>query len=44
MNLADASKHIGTKIDGILGEDLLRTFRAVRIDYKARVIEFEELT
>ena len=32
----------GIPADGILGEDWLRSFRAVRIDYKANVIEFEK--
>ena len=32
----------GIPADGLLGEDWLRSFRAVRIDYKANVIEFEK--
>ena len=32
----------GIPADGILGEDWLRSFRVVRIDYKASVIEFEK--
>src|SRR5215467_13653030 len=32
----------GIPADGILGEDWLRSFRAVRIDYEANVIEFEK--
>jgi len=32
----------GIPADGILGGDWLRSFRAVRIDYKANVIEFEK--
>ena len=32
----------GIPADGILGEDWLRSFRAVRIDYKENVIEFEK--
>ena len=42
MDLSDASKRIGTRIDGFVGQDLLREFSAVRIDYKASVIEFEK--
>lgn len=30
------------QIDGLLGEDFLRYFASVRIDYKASVIEFEK--
>lgn len=41
MNLDNAGKQIGTKIDGILGQDILRTFSAVRIDYRARVVGME---
>ena len=32
----------GIPADGILGEDWLRSFRAVRFDYKANVIELEK--
>jgi len=32
----------GIPADGLLGEDWLRSFRAVRIDYEANVIEFEK--
>lgn len=39
MNLDNAGKQIGAKIDGILGEDVFRTFSAVRIDYRAHVVE-----
>jgi hypothetical protein len=30
------------RIDGILGEDILRTFSAVRIDYKGGFVAFEK--
>ncbi len=43
MNLDELSRIIGIKhIDGLLGEDVLREFRSVRIDYRAHVIELEE--
>ena len=42
MELSDASKRLGTRIDGFIGEDLLEEFSAVRIDYKARLVELEE--
>ena len=29
-------------LDGILGEDLLRSFRSLRIDYKNDIVELEE--
>jgi hypothetical protein len=41
MDLSDVSKRAGTKIDGFLGQDILQTFKSVRIDYKAHVIELE---
>jgi len=30
------------KCDGIIGQDVLRRFKSVRIDYKTRRVEFEE--
>ena len=41
MDLSEASKRLGTRTDGFIGQDVLREFSAVRIDYKASVIEFE---
>jgi Aspartyl protease len=41
MDLGDATRHIGTRIDGLVGQDILRTFSAVRIDYKNQVVELE---
>ena len=42
MDLSDASKRMGTKIDGFIGADLLSTFSAVRIDYKAQTVTLED--
>jgi aspartyl protease len=42
MNLEDLQKILGITFDGLLGEDILREFRSVRIDYHAHVIELEE--
>src|SRR5215467_4689698 len=42
MDLSEASKRLGTKIDGFIGQDLLREFSVVRIDYKAGQLEFEK--
>ena len=42
MDLSDASKRLGTRIDGFVGQDILREFSAVRIDYKAGLVEFEK--
>jgi gag-polyprotein putative aspartyl protease len=42
MNLEDLNKTFGISVDGLLGEDILREFRSVRIDYHAHVIELEE--
>jgi len=40
--MSEASKRIGERVDGFIGQDLLREFSVVRIDYKASVIEFEK--
>jgi hypothetical protein len=43
MNLEELSGILGIQhLDGLLGEDILREFRSVRIDYKSHVIELEE--
>jgi Aspartyl protease len=42
MNLDAISHALGAQFDGLLGQDVLRQFRSVRIDYRARVIELEE--
>lgn len=39
MDLSDASKRVGAQIDGFIGQDILAEFSAVRIDYKAHVLE-----
>jgi hypothetical protein len=42
-NLSQLARTMGAdKCDGIIGQDVLRRFKSVRIDYKARRIEFEE--
>ena len=40
-DLSDISKDAGERVDGFLGEDTLRQFSSVRIDYRARVVELE---
>jgi len=42
MNLNDLAHRLGTPLDGLLGEDILRQFRSVRIDYKAHVVELQQ--
>ena len=42
MDLSDASKRMGTRIDGFIGQDVLQEFSAVRIDYKAHTLELEK--
>jgi len=42
MDLSDAGKRMGTRIDGFIGADLLSSFSAVRIDYKAQTVTLEE--
>jgi len=41
MNLDELQKVLGIHFDGLLGQDILREFRSVRIDYSAHVIELE---
>lgn len=40
VDLNDLNKNVGSKCDGILGQDVLRRFRAITIDYKNKTIEF----
>lgn len=42
MNLGELPQRLGAQFDGLLGEDILREFRSVRINYRARVIELEK--
>lgn len=42
MNLGDLPKNVGAEFDGLLGQDILRQFRSVRINYHAHVIELEK--
>jgi hypothetical protein len=42
MDLSDASKRMGVRVDGFLGQDVLRDFAFVKIDFKANVIEFTQ--
>jgi hypothetical protein len=42
MNLDGLSQIMGIEFDGLLGQDVLRNFRSVRIDYRAHVIELED--
>jgi hypothetical protein len=42
MDLEELQKALGISFDGLLGEDILREFRSVRIDYHAHVIELEQ--
>jgi len=42
MNLDELSDLLKLHLDGLIGQDILRDFRYVRIDYRARVIELEE--
>lgn len=39
-NVDDLSRVIGVHCDGLLGEDVLRHFHSIRIDYKKHVVEF----
>jgi hypothetical protein len=41
MNLDELQRVLGIPFDGLLGQDILREFRSVRIDYNAHVIELK---
>jgi len=41
MNLDELQQVLGIRFDGLLGQDILRDFRSVRIDYNAHVMELE---
>ena len=41
-DLSDVSKSAGTRIDGMIGQDILRTFSALRIDYKAQTVSLAD--
>jgi hypothetical protein len=42
MDLGDVNKRMGTRVDGILGEDILQTFSAVRIDFRTKTVDLEQ--
>jgi hypothetical protein len=43
MNLDGLSQILGVRhIDGLIGEDILREFHSIHIDYRTHIIEFEE--
>jgi hypothetical protein len=42
MNLEDLNHALGVRVDGLLGQDVLREFHSVRIDYHTHVIELEQ--
>ena len=42
MDLDELKQSLHMDFDGILGQDMLRQFRSVRIDYSAHVIELQE--
>ena len=41
VDLEDLARRFGVHFDGLLGQDILREFRSLRIDYKAHIIELE---
>jgi predicted aspartyl protease len=42
MNLDDLQEALGLHFDGLLGQDILREFRSVHINYRDHVIELEQ--
>lgn len=42
MNMKDLSDKLGIKIEGILGEDFLRNFSSIHIDFHHKTVELEK--
>jgi hypothetical protein len=42
MDLDELKQMLHMDFDGLLGQDFLRQFRSVRIDYRAHLIELQE--
>lgn len=42
MDLSDASRRMGVRVDGFIGADVLSEFSAVRIDYRAQTVTLEQ--
>ena len=42
MDLSELKQMLHMDFDGLLGQDFLRQFRSVRIDYRAHLIELQE--
>jgi predicted aspartyl protease len=42
MDLAELKQMLHMDFDGLLGQDFLRQFRSIRIDYRAHIIELQE--
>jgi hypothetical protein len=42
MNLGDLPQRLGAPFDGLLGQDILRQFHSIRINYRTHVIELEK--
>ena len=42
MDLDELKQMLHMDFDGLLGQDILRQFRSVRIDYRAHMIELQE--
>ena len=42
MNLDDLPKRLGVQFDGLLGQDILRQFPSIRINYRSPVVELEK--
>jgi hypothetical protein len=40
VDLNDLNRKVGCKCDGILGQDVLRRFRAITVDYKNKTVAF----
>ena len=41
LDMKNINKQLGTSMDGLLGEDILRRFRSVRINFKDKTLELD---
>ena len=41
LDMTDVNRRTGTSMDGLLGQDVLRHFRSVRINFKEKTLELE---
>jgi hypothetical protein len=41
LDMKNVNRQLGTSMDGLLGEDILRRFRSVRINFRDKTLELD---